>query len=153
MNEDQKEPATILTGLLDRKNGKVCEACNAVHAKMTDPCTREALANKIFRLVTANQAIPGLLETNRELSDICKNFQALLKKADEAHMILMDILSKHGNVGKMIEGEYIERLNAWAPTGNVHTSQDTLENPNPSSQENSTSSAKEISDSTKPPTG
>ena len=108
---------------LDRKKGFPCLACHFVHPPKT-PCSREEMAFRIKKLVEANEKIPELLKMNTEATELAMNFRLMLKKADEAHTILMELLKEHGEVGEEISIEYMKRVNAWAQ-GKERTSQDT----------------------------
>ena len=141
---------TNLKDALARKGG-VCQICNHAHS-LQQPCSREAMAHKITKLMEANSMIPGLLQHNKQATEIAEHFRGMLKRADEAHTMLMDILAGHGEIGIKIRDEYMERLNKWAEA--ELTSQDTSDNQlSLFSQEQSTSNGTEIKNSTRQPSG
>jgi hypothetical protein len=125
----------LITELASRK-GKPCNICDEMHSSQ-NRCRYERLATKIVKLLEANSFIPQLIQHNKESTEIATHFQSLLKKADQAHTILMEVLSRHGDMGEKIKIEYLEKLNTWA---DQHSSQDTLDQRGPSSPENSTPS-------------
>lgn len=135
--------SNILVDLQDRK-GKPCHLCNEMHIPQ-NRCRFEALASKIVRLTEANSLIPGLLASNKEATDLAENFRELLKRADQAHSILMEVLAENGDLGLQIGNTYLERLNEWA---NQSTSQGTSEKIHPSSPESSTPNESEAKPST-----
>lgn len=134
-----------LQDALDRKNGP-CPVCNQMHNLQTQ-CSREALASKITKLMEANSLIPGLLQQNKQVTEIAKNFQSLLVKADEAHTILMDLLTGWGDIGEEIKKTYLEKLNSWAPKEIINQDICDLQ-PSLFDQEHLTTQGKKISDST-----
>ncbi len=127
---------TSMQDLLDRKNGSPCPLCSVIHRPQVQ-CTREHLASKITKLLEANAMIPGLLQHNKEATQIASGLQHIVKKADEAHNILMEVLSNHGEIGETIQREYMERLDKWA--ANVPSNPDTTVQGELFSQEPSTS--------------
>lgn len=133
---------------LARKNGAPCEACGVVH-DIEKPCSREALAFRIMALMQANSGIPDLLNQKKEAVQIAKTFQGLLKRADEAHTILMQILSTHGEVGEKIRVQYLMELDSWAQAKEITdpATRDQMELP--LSQEPSTLNETETNDCTK----
>lgn len=142
---------TSMKELLERKKGAACLLCNLHHPVQT-PCNREALNNKISNLVAANAHIPALLQTNKEVTELAETFREMLKKADEAHTILMEICSQYGETGEAIKEEYLGRLGKWA-TGIAHIDQSTQDQQELFNQEPSTLPAIEIKDSTRPLSG
>lgn len=147
---------TILTNLLDRKNGGACSVCGYTHNIQTQ-CSREAMAFRISKLLEANQIIPSLLQANKEATVLAGGYKMLLKKADEAHAILMNILETHGDTGAKIREEYLGALNSWAETKEESTSQGTSDNQPEQlslfSQENSISPETVTNHFTKQPSG
>lgn len=131
---------------LARKNGP-CPVCGHMHAIQTQ-CAREALAQRISKLMEANSLIPGLLSQNKEVTELAENFRMMLVKVDDTHTILMQILSTYGNTGKEIEQKYMEALDAWAPKAKEPINQDTCDQQSLFSQEFLTPQEKKISDST-----
>lgn len=105
-------PANVRS-ILERKQGGPCAICNEAHP-IQNRCRYEALAAKITKLTEANSFIPQILQANKEATSLAIHYQGLLKKADEAHAILMEILEKHGETGEQIKLEYLERLDKWA---------------------------------------
>lgn len=97
---------------LERKKGLACIMCEEHHPSLTK-CNRSALLTKISKLMMANSGIPDLLSQKKEAVEIAQGFQGMLKKADEAHTILMQILSGYGDTGKEISKRYLEGLNIW----------------------------------------
>jgi hypothetical protein len=103
--------SNVLVDLADRK-GKPCITCGEMHI-IQNRCRHEVLVRRIAGLQEANGCIPSLLQANKEATDVAKCFQGLIKKADEAHTILMGILTKHGEPGEAIKTEYLEELDKW----------------------------------------
>ena len=77
-------------------------------------CRHEVVIKRLLKLIEINQTIPALLNANKEAVTMATNFQGLLKKADEAHGILMTILAKHGEVGETIKNEYLGEIDKWS---------------------------------------
>lgn len=123
----------LITDLASRK-GKPCHICGEKHIPQ-NRCRFEAMASKIARLTEANGLIPQILNHNKEATDLATHFRSLLKKADEAHAILMGVLEQHGEIGAKIRNEYLGELDKWASES---TNQDTTEQLELSSQENLT---------------
>lgn len=139
---------TSLKDALEKRN-RQCPTCNEKH----DPkgkCKRGDLVFRIENLIKANSLIPQLMNAAKEATETAASFQKIVKQADEAHSILMKVLSDKGPLGELICKEYLEELDKWVKES---TSQDTSEKTNPSSQENSMSQEMPISDSTNPPNG
>lgn len=140
---------TILTGLLDRKNGAPCPVCGVIHM-ITNPCGRPEMTARIQKLLEATAMIPAILQANKEATTLAEGFRHIVKKADEAHGLLIDVLNGHGDIGKQILQEYLERLDTWAKEETKEpTSQDTSDQPALFDQEHLTPNAIKISDSTK----
>ncbi len=55
-----------------------------------------------------------MLTACEEVTTLAHGYRELLKKADEAHAILMQILAKHGATGEEIKKKYLEELSLWA---------------------------------------
>ena len=103
---------TNIKELFDKKNKVKCAICNESH--MSEKCARGDLVFRIQNLVRANAMIPQLMGSNKEAVEMAQGLQGILKKADEAHTILMQILSTHGDVGDQIKNEYMGKLETWA---------------------------------------
>lgn len=97
--------------------------CNEAHP-VQNRCRSEALLHKVVKLMEANALIPQILQHNKEATETAMYFQDLLKKADQAHTVLMEILARNGEIGEKIKNEYLEELDKWAK---VHIDQDTEE--------------------------
>lgn len=117
---------TILTGLLDRKNGSPCAVCGEMH-HIQDPCRRQAMASKITKLMEANSMIPGLLQHNKEATILAQQYREILKRVDESHGVLLEVFDSHGEIGKKMKEEYLEKLDKWVAADNEPTSQNTLD--------------------------
>lgn len=112
----------LITDLQSRK-GKPCHICNEMHIPQ-NRCRFDALATKITKLMEANSLIPQILQHNKEATDLARHFQGLLKRADEAHTLLMGILEDPTYPdGLIIKAIYLEELDKWAAS--KLTSQDT----------------------------
>lgn len=100
---------------LDRgaMGNRPCHLCMEVHVPQ-NKCKFDVLAKRVNQLLLANQVIPQLMANVKEAATTAAYFQNLLKQADKAHEILMNILSRHGDIGKTIEQQYLEGLNLWA---------------------------------------
>lgn len=118
---------SIITNILDRKQGGPCQICNESHDIKTR-CRFEAMARKIVRLTEANSYIPSILAANKEATTLAQHFQSLLKKADQAHTILMEILSlPEYPDGELIKARYLGELDKWAKESISQDTQEQLE--------------------------
>lgn len=126
-----------------------CRICNERH---DGKCKRGDLIFRIENLLKANSLIPQLMGSNKEAVDHAVHLQSIVKKFDEAHTMLMEVFSNHGEVGEKIKNEYMGRLEEWAKK---HLNRDTSEEEQLElfGQENSTSEEKQIRDFTKQPSG
>ena len=93
-------------------------------ARSQNRCSYEALVRKITKLSEANSLIPSILAANKEAVNTATQFQAMLKQADKANDILLEVLADHGEVGEKIKNEYLGQVNQWV---SEHFSQDTKE--------------------------
>lgn len=133
-----------------------CAICNQIHAK-SGKCKRGDLVKKIQNLVRANALIPQLMGSNKEAVEIAEKLQKqvdglqeMAKRFDEAHKILMDVLTGHGEIGEEIKKKYLGELDIWVVQ---HTSPDTSETAETSNQENSTLQEMPIKNYTKQQNG
>jgi hypothetical protein len=124
---------TVLVDLLNKKEGKPCNICSEIHLPKFQ-CRHQALVSKIVKLMEANSMIPSILHANKEATTLASGFQHLLKKADEAHSILMSVLDSHGEEGFKIKEEYLERLNKWAEKDRTDQKDQEPTNPDTSEQ-------------------
>ena len=142
---------TSFKDALDKKNGKQCPICNDKYHQ--GKCKRGDLVFRIDNLLKANSLIPQLMSANKEAYEHAGGFQRMLKKVDESHILLMDILDGKGPLGAIIKKEYLTELDKWA-VGNVPINQDTSEEQLPLfSPESLMLEEKKISDSTRQPSG
>lgn len=108
---------------LDRKNSP-CLVCGRLHSLQTQ-CSRELMAERIGKLMEANSTIPLLMKSNKELSDIANDLQKMFLKVDEAHTLLMQLLSTYGETGEEIKNKYLEALDSWVPKAKEPINHDT----------------------------
>jgi len=114
-----------------------CPICGQHHPPQ-NRCQFEHLSKRVTLLLEANQIIPSLMQANKEAVTTAKQFQILLKKADEAHTVLMEVLAERGEIGEEIKNEYLWRLDNWAKeTLNQNTEQLSLGIENSTSSEQS----------------
>lgn len=106
-------------------------------------CKYETLVSKISYLSDANKMIPAILAANKEAVITSSQFQILLRQADKAQEILLEVLASKGELGEEIKNEYLGRVNEWVKE---HFSQGT--EPQKQDTENSTLSETEGNPST-----
>jgi hypothetical protein len=98
---------------MNRRKGGRCDTCLCFHPVAT-PCNREALSERIKKLLEVTSGIPELMKMNQEATQLAQNYRNLLVKADEAHGILVGILAGYGEIGNEIRIKYLEKLDKWA---------------------------------------
>lgn len=91
---------------------KPCGLCGNLHS-IQKICGHQDLVKRVIKLSEANSMIPHLMAMNKEAVITAQHYQHLLKKADEAHVLLMGILDKYVD-GEKIATEYLEALDSWA---------------------------------------
>lgn len=101
-----------------RGQQKHCQLCTELHVPSTK-CRFQALASRITKLLEANSMIPSILQAHKESVTIAQHFQILLKKADQAHAILEEVLKEYEYTGEEIKTKYLGRLDEWAK-GNLN---------------------------------
>lgn len=92
-----------------------CTICSELHIPQ-NRCRHEALVKKISLLSEANSHIPAILQANKEAVDTATQFQNIIKQADMAHTLLLEILAEHGDVGEDIKTQYLTKLDKLAAT-------------------------------------
>ena len=105
-----------MTNLIKLERGgignRACGVCNEMHVPQ-NRCSYEALVRKITKLSEANSLIPSILAANKEAVNTATQFQAMLKQADKANDILLEVLADHGEVGEKIKNEYLGQVIQW----------------------------------------
>lgn len=147
--------SSIITDLLDRKKGGSCKLCGHIH-DVKQKCNFQHLASIILKLREANSFIPQILQANKEAVDTAKQFQEIIRDADHAHTILMEILSlPEYPDGELIKQRYLEELDRWAKrrAKEKSTDQGTQEQLELSIPEDSTQSETPTTSSTSPESG
>lgn len=118
---------------------KPCGLCAELHVPAVK-CNFRALATRVTKLLEANALIPQILTAQKEATVTAQYFQQILKKADQSHTILLEVLAEYEYTGEEIKNKYLERLDEWAK-GNL--SLDTSEQQDLFSQESSTPNGKD----------
>lgn len=104
--------SNIITDIQSRK-GKPCHLCGHLH-DIKSKCNGQHLAHMIVRLKEANGMIPSILKANKEAVETAQAFQEIIKDADQAHTILMEVLSMPEYPdGELIRQRYLEELDKW----------------------------------------